>query len=163
MAAGGLSVRSNGTMECSERGEIMRMARFIGLFAMGLSLMVGCGKNTDTNTTVQEGGSTGSIIVHVSDGSTTSQPVYSWEIGTDTSADQITVARKSDLNTIVWGIQSAPPLTDKIQSPWQHGTVGGSVTTISTTEDKLQSQIEYQVKITKADNSFGTRNFTIIK
>jgi len=138
------------------------MVRFISFFAMGLFLIIGCGKNNDTNTTVQEGTCKGPIIVHVSDGQPKSEPIYSWDNGLVTAADIIAVARTSNLSTPVWEIQSAPPQTNKIQSPWQQGTTSGSVSTIANTEVTLQSQIEYRVTITDQDGvTSGYCNFTI--
>ena len=133
----------------------MRMVRFIGFFAMGLFLIIGCGKNTDTNTTVQEGAAGGAgIIVHVSDGNPSSQPIYSWtNPDTSTNAEKITVSRTSCTDPLVWGIEATPPGQDGILSPWQQGTYSASVTALSKNEQSLTSSIEYCVTVTKADGS----------
>ncbi|HTN42353.1 MAG TPA: hypothetical protein VMN77_00985 [Nitrospiria bacterium] len=135
-------------------------------FLLGLLLipafLMGCGQSNNSNTNIQEGKSGGNIIVHVADGDPTSRPLYTWEdLNNDMTAMKIAVARTSDLKD-VWSIQSTT-LSDTIQSPWQQGTTGGSVSETVSTERDLQTNIEYRVTITKADGiTSGYRNFTIM-
>lgn len=142
----------------------MRIFRFIAFFVVGSFLNISCGNNTNnTNSTVQEGASGGNMIVHVTDGDPVSQPMYSWEdLSNNTMAEKISVARTSALNTPVWGVQSVDVTQNLIQSPWQQGTSGGSVSVFSSSEVQLQSGIEYRVTITEAGGTpSGYINFTI--
>ena len=142
----------------------MRMIGFVGFSLISLFLIIGCGKsNSDINSTVQEGAAGGNIIVHVSDGQPSSQPIYTWEdSNNDTTAEEIAVAKTSDLNTIVWGVHSSNVNNNDIPSPRQQGKTGGFDTAFVTTEITLQSNIEYRVTITKAGGTpSGFRNFTI--
>jgi hypothetical protein len=142
----------------------MRIFRFTAFFVLVSFLIIGCGNNSNSNSTIQEGSGNGTIIVHVSDGNPASRPLYTWEdLTNDTTAEKISVARTTALNTPVWGVQSVN-FTDNIQSPWPQGSTTASVSTISTTEVDLKSQIEYRVTITKADGiTSGYRNFTIMQ
>ena len=147
----------------------MRIGRFIGFLAMGLFLIIGCGKNTSTNSTVQEGKGSGSLIVHVADGNPSIKPLYTWEDSTgDTSAEDIKVARTSDLNTTVWEVQSNQATQNFLGSPWQQGTSSPNSTETITKETDLTINIPYRVTITKVDGSgnpvgSGYREFTVIK
>lgn len=142
----------------------MRPIRFIAFIAAGFLIVVGCGNNNDTNSTIDEGSASGNIIVYVSDGNPSTQPIYSWQSTFDnsTNAEQISVARTSDLNTPVWGIHSTNVNSDLIQSPWQHGTTGGFVTQFASSEINLTVGVKYRVTVTKAGGSpEGYREFTV--
>jgi len=129
----------------------MRIGRFIGFLAMGLFLIIGCGNNQSDTTG-------GSILVEVSDASSTTNPFYTWFNPSDNSngtAEKLTVARTSDLNKVVWGIVSNQPPQESITSPWKQGDVSANVSTISTDEVNLQSGVTYRITVTKADNTSG--------
>ena len=164
--AEGISVRSYGSLlNIWERGNVMRLIRLIGFFAMGIFLIIGCGKNPSSSSCIQEGATSGSLIVHVSCGNPEQMPLYTWEdpISNDSTAENITVARTSDLKTPVWEVQSSSPIQNNLNSPWQQGT--GANQTV-TTETNLTTNIPYRVTITKVDGSgtptgSGYREFTI--
>jgi hypothetical protein len=133
------------------------MIRFIGFFIISSFLIFGCGGSQDNS-------SGGSILVEVSKGNPTSRPIYVWFDSTNTNpgtAEKITVAKKSDLNTIVWGVQSVQPNQDLITSPYTQGDVPSNVTAFVSTELDLQSGITYRITIFKVDNTSGFVEYTV--
>jgi len=135
----------------------MRMVRFIGFFVISSFLIFGCGSNQDSS-------SGGSILVEVSKGSPTTNPIYIWfdpATNNPGSAEKITVAQTSDLNTIVWGVQSVQPNQDLITSPYTQGDVPANVNAFVSTDKDLQSGIQYRISVFKSDNSSGFVDYTV--
>ncbi len=143
----------------------MRIVRFISLFMIGSFLFIGCGKDNNTNTNVDEGAAGGSISVHVSDGDPKSRPIYTWSDGSadisSTMAMQLKVARTSDSGTVVWAVAS-DDISNAVQSPIQHGTTQSGTHQSANSEPDLQTNIPYRVTVTKADGTFGFREFTVL-
>jgi hypothetical protein len=125
--------------------------------------LFGCGSNNNSNSTIEEGGASGSIVVHVSDGNPVSQPLYIWSDGSLSNfASDLKVARKSATNVPVWEIQSTNPSQDLIQAPWQHGTGSSSGTVLVNDEPNLEADVWYVLTVTKVSpSSSGTREFRI--
>jgi len=142
----------------------MRRMRFIGFIVIGSFLIIGCGNNSNTNSScIEEGAGGGNIIVNVSCGNSQSRPLYSWEdINNDITAEQITVARASNASKPVWGIENNPPGQNGISSPWTQGDIGGNVNPIVETEKDLKTNVEYIVTVTKANQTSGFKKFTIL-
>jgi hypothetical protein len=125
--------------------------------------LFGCGSNNNSNSTIEEGGASGSIVVHVSDGNPVSQPLYTWSDGSLSNfAVDLKVARQSAPNVAVWEIQSTNPSQDLIQAPWQQGTSSSSVIVKVSTETNLEADVWYVLTVTKVNpSSSGTRQFRI--
>jgi len=128
-----------------------------------VAILFGCGSDNNSNSTIEEGGAGGSIVVHVSDGNPVSQPLYSWSDGSLSNfASDLKVARQSAPNVAVWEIQSINPSQDLIQAPWQHGTASSSVIVKASTEPNLEADVWYVITVTKVNpSSTGTREFRI--
>ncbi len=143
----------------------MRIYKLPALMVVLSIVLLGCGKGNNTNTNVDEGAAGGSISVHVSDGDPKSRPIYTWSDGsTDisaTTAMQLRVARTSNLNTIIWAVSSLDPSQNAVQSPIQHDTTQAG-TTPTGSEIDLSTNITYRVTVTKADNTSGYREFTVL-
>lgn len=122
---------------------------------------MGCGKDSNVNTHIEEGKSAGSIIVHVSDGDPISRPIYTWSEGTDNTVTRVKVARTTNTNISVWEVRSTDPSQDSIQSPWQHATATSFAFQTAGTEIDLDTDIWYRVTVTKADLHTGYREFRI--
>ncbi|HET6466146.1 MAG TPA: hypothetical protein VLY20_03035 [Nitrospiria bacterium] len=140
------------------------MGKFGFLILLIPALLAGCGKDNNSNSNVQEGAAGGDLVVTVAPGNPASRPLYLWTdiTGTAVNAATITVARTTDLNTIVWGIATNTN-TDALQSPWQQGSLSTIVTPIVQTEVDLQTNVTYRVTVTKADNqTSGYHEFTLL-
>lgn len=133
---------------------------------LALLSLVGCGKDENVDTCIQEGAPGGSISVHVSCGNPISRPIYTWSYilpdgSSDTTAMRVTVARVSDLNTPVWEVQSSAA-QDNIQNPVIHGTVPSNAGPVHETETDLQTNVDYRVTVSKVPpGPTGYREFLI--
>ena len=144
----------------------MRILRCIGFVLAASFFFVACGLDDKGNILIEEGAAGGSISVHVSDGNPKSRPIYTWsDAGTDISssmAREVKVARASDLNTIVWAVTALDPSQNTVQSPIQHGTTQAGTIQAADSELDLGMDITYRVTVTKADSTFGYREFTVL-
>lgn len=78
---------------------------------------------------------------------------YSWSVG---PAFQVQVVRTSDRDTPVWRIETS---NNGISSPVNHGTVPPGAVETAAAEKTLTSGVEYNVRVTRLDGSFGTTDF----
>ncbi|MBI3597710.1 MAG: hypothetical protein HY203_11235 [Nitrospirae bacterium] len=131
-------------------------------------LSIGCGKDQNVNTHIQEGASGGTgIIINVSDGNPISKPVYSWfdtNNNSDTTASRVTVAPNSPNNAPpVWDVFDAT-LQNSIHSPVVHGPPPpGSAQQVVNPELDLQTNVWYRVTVTKGNQTTtGFREFLIL-
>jgi len=143
----------------------MRLYKYGGLVLLPFILTIGCGKDHNSNTTIDEGAAGGSISVHVSDGDPKSRPIYTWSDGsldiTSTMAMEVKVARTSS-STPVWAVLSLDASQNSVQSPIQHDTTQAGTTRTANSELDLETNITYRVTVTKADHTFGYREFTVL-
>jgi hypothetical protein len=131
-----------------------------GLILLALLFLIGCGKDHNSNTHVEEGASKGAISVDVSDGNPLTRPFYIWEdINGIKTAMNLKVEQLSPLTT-VWEVVSPLP-QENLTSPVIHAvSQPGTADTIAGGD--LQTDVWYRVTVTKGDlTTFGSREFLI--
>ena len=142
----------------------MQMGRFISLIVISFFLFIGCGKDENIDSCIDEGAVGGPISVHVSCGDSVSTPIYSWSDGSnDPSATRVMVTPTSPNNApAVWDVFDAS-LQDSIHSAVIHGPAPfGSAQQVTAPELDLKIDVWYRVTVTKADpTQSGTREFLI--
>lgn len=147
----------------------MRLDKYGSFVLLVLLLMIGCGKDNNSNTTIQEGKAGGSILVNVSDGNPKTQPIYTWthtllDGNSDITASRVTVVPTTPNNASpVWDVVDTT-LQDSIHLPVVHGpSPFGSVQQVTTPELDLQTNVWYRVTVTKGDQTTaGFREFLIL-
>ncbi len=143
----------------------MQSSKYGGFILLALLSLVGCGKDENVDTCIQEDAVGGPISVHVSCGDPVSRPFYTWSDGTTditaTMAMQVKVVRASAPD-VVWAVVSDIPSQNAVQSPIQHGTTQSGTNQTANTELDLSTDVTYRVTVTKADGmTTGFREFTI--